>query len=322
MIISIILAFIAATAVLTILISYFIYRHATLGNQKHGSVWENDKLFYAESKKHAKYGDDLRERKAWLRRMCLSDSAEKLHITSHDGLTLEARFLKNPDQCGIVLMFHGYRSNPVQDFASVAREIYEAGFSLLFPDQRSHGASEGRYISYGIFEGVDAALWSRLLASMYPSSSQILYGVSMGAATVIAAQDNSLPENVAGIAADCSYTSPSDICKKVLRYDYHLPIFPIYNIAAFFTKKFAGFDFDCISCTDILKKSSLPILIFHGKADSFVPYKMGEALRDAASDRAVFLSVENASHAESSLAEREKYMDNFFKFAKNIGFCR
>ena len=54
-----------------------------------------------------------------------------------------------------------------------------------------------------------------------------LDGISMGAATVLMASEFDLPASVRGIIADCGYTSPRDILKKVIR-QCHLPVAPVY----------------------------------------------------------------------------------------------
>ena len=45
----------------------------------------------------------------------------------------------------------------------------------------------------------------------------ILIGISMGAATVLMAADEDLPENVVCIMGDCGYTSAQDIIKKIIK---------------------------------------------------------------------------------------------------------
>ena len=45
----------------------------------------------------------------------------------------------------------------------------------------------------------------------------------MGAATVLMASELNLPANVVGIIADCPYSSPEAIIRKVCREDMRLP---------------------------------------------------------------------------------------------------
>ena len=52
-------------------------------------------------------------------------------------------------------------------------------------------------------------------------------GLSMGAATVLMASELELPSNVIGIIADCGYTSPGAIVRKVSR-DVRIPAWVSY----------------------------------------------------------------------------------------------
>ena len=71
------------------------------------------------------------------------------------------------------------------------------GHNLLLIDERAHGRSEGRTITFGIQERWDVESWARFAVERFGADVQIiLYGVSMGAATVLMAAGLDLPENV------------------------------------------------------------------------------------------------------------------------------
>ena len=128
----------------------------------------------------------------------------------------------------------------------------------------------------------------------------------MGAATVSMASSLEPPREVCCVIADCGYTSPADISRSVMLSRYHLPPFPVYNIAALLLRVFAGYDPDGCSCEVSLGETSLPVMIVHGMSDDFVPYEMGERLA-AACDGSIFLSVPGAGHGEAYMAATEDY---------------
>ena len=59
----------------------------------------------------------------------------------------------------------------------------------------------------GWHERFDIVDLSNYIASTYKNSQIVLFGVSMGAATVMSASGEKLPRNVKVIIEDCGYTS-------------------------------------------------------------------------------------------------------------------
>ena len=92
----------------------------------------------------------------------------------------------------------------------------------------------------------------------------------MGAATVLMAAGLDLPENVKGIIADCPYSSPGDIIRKVAR-DMHMPdrlAWPFVKIGG---RVYGGFDVDEMAAGRARQHANVTILLLHGLMDSFVP---------------------------------------------------
>ncbi len=87
---------------------------------------------------------------------------EWCYTTSFDGLKLAARYYDNNSTCTI-LLFHGYRSSAAHDFSCAVEMYYKMGFNILMPDQRAHGKSEGKYITFGVNESRDVLSWLEFL---------------------------------------------------------------------------------------------------------------------------------------------------------------
>ena len=134
---------------------------------------------------------------------------EYVATTSYDGLTLSGRYYHVKDGAPLDICFHGYRSSPLTDFSGGSELCFQMGHNLLLIDQRAHGRSQGRTITFGIQERQDLLKWTDYAIDRFGSEVNIfLFGISMGGATVLLASELDLPDNVKGIIADCPYASP------------------------------------------------------------------------------------------------------------------
>lgn len=285
------------------------------------SVW--DKPFPDKpSKAEIKFGPRLTQGRRWLYDAAGRANTQSLEVISHDGLRLRARLIPCEEgvaERGVLFMLHGYHSDPIHEFGSCAESLSRLGFVLCLPSQRAHGDSEGKHLSYGINERLDVLAWTRLLSELYPNAPIILFGVSMGASSVLMASELHLPKNVRGIVADCGFTSPDEITKKVLRHDMRLPTFPLYGITELLVRAVAGFSFEDASALSAVSSARLPLMIVHGTDDAFVPYEMALRIREAATAPCLFLSGEGAGHGETFLMHSEKYLRTFEAFLRICG---
>lgn len=262
-------------------------------------------------KVHGKMGDDssvdtifktnIEEGMKWIN----SQPFTEHEIKSYDGTKLYGRFYRNADSKITILMMHGFRSNPIHDFSCAFKFYYDKGFNLLVPDQRAHGNSGGKYITYGAKERFDAKAWLEFANTLVENCELYATGVSMGATTVLMAAELNLPENVKGIIADCGFTSPAEIIKKVMKEDMKVPLFPLYYTTKAMTKVVAGFDFEECNAALAVKDCNIPLLFLHGKADSFVPFSMGEEIYNSAGGKKHAVWVEGADHGCSFLVDHE-----------------
>lgn len=243
--------------------------------------------------------------------------SEHVTISSDDGLTLHGDlFPAEKPAKRVAVLFHGYTSCGMNDCSNMAEYFMENGYNALIVDQRSHGKSEGNYIGFGILDRFDCIKWIEYVTKRFGADCEIvLYGVSMGAATVLMASgSDSLPRNVKAIISDCAFTSPYDVFKHILKRDYHLPPRPILDINERVCRRKAGYGFRDYSTLDAVKKGACPILFIHGKEDKFVPTYMTEENYNACTGEKEILLVENAGHAASLYENRELYESTVTKF--------
>lgn len=250
----------------------------------------------------------------WLK----SHDAQDVYIKAYDGLKLHALWIPAEKPRGTVLLAHGYRSCMLVDFGLAFDFYHNHGMNLLIPDQRAHGKSQGKFITFGVKESKDMQLWIDFHNAHFGKFPVMLSGLSMGASTMLYLADKELPENVKGIVADCGFTSPKDILSSVFTNVTHLPAQPTLWITDLFARFFAGFSlYECDS-RKILPKSKIPVLMIHGTDDNFVPCNMTTEAYAACTGPKELLLVEGAEHGVSFLVDRRSYTQTVIAFMDKI----
>lgn len=246
---------------------------------------------------------------------------ETVEITSVDGLTLRGRYYHRKDGAPLVIFFHGYHGNFYRDGNGIYSYSKRNGINLLLASQRSQGISEGKTITFGIMERQDCKSWVEYAIKRFGEDVIIdLFGLSMGAATVMMAADVGLPDNVKGILTDCGFSSPEEILCTVMD-SMKLPSKLMYPLAKLGAKWFGRFNLEEASAYESMKKCKLPVLFIHNEGDDFVPFWMSEKCYEAcASKDKKFVRVKGDGHGLSWCLEPEKYqkaMEEFFE--KTLG---
>lgn len=240
-------------------------------------------------------------------------------ILSRDGLTLFGTLFPVHGAKGTILCFHGYSSEGAQDFPCLAKFYVEAGYQVLLVDLRAHGRSEGLYVGFGCLDRWDALSWiQEAVERLGKDSSILLHGISMGGATVLMTSGMKLPSQVKGIISDCGFTSAWEIFSLVLHTRYHLPSFPLMQIADRMAKAKAGYGLAECSASREVEKAEVPILLIHGDADTFVPCWMSYEIYAHCGSQAHLMIVKGASHAEAYHKDREGYEKAVLSFLKDV----
>lgn len=266
------------------------------------------------------YLDYVLKEQEWLKE---HQEQELKEIRSKDGLTLRAAYIPRENAKGTIICMHGYHSTNDIEFVPEVRFLWNLGYSILLPWQRSHGKSEGRYITYGVKERHDLKRWilytNRHLAAK--NKDIFLCGISMGCATTLMATGLDLPDNVKGIIADCGFTSPWDIIKHVAKERFHLPPFPLMYMVDLISEVVAGFGLKEVSIPEIMKRNKIPVLFIHGDADDYVPMWMTIKNYEACAAKKELYIVSGAGHAlafSKDMEEGKRRIKNFINKYKTI----
>lgn len=287
--------------ILTILIlvgAFYAYRIAFYSPTK-----GRDQVIKPKDPQYDPYREEMRR----LYQQLSTRPCEFVSIISHDGLKLSGRYYHIKDGAPLDIGFHGYRSHPFTDFSGGTELSFQMGHNVLLIDERAHGKSEGRTISFGILERLDLLDWVHYAVDRFGSEVKILlYGVSMGGATVLMASDLDFPPNVKGIISDCPYTKPLD----VISYVGERTAFPQWLIKPFAilgAKIYGGFDLQETDAAKAAKNATVPILIIHGEDDRYVPCEMSELPARENPDMVKRFTFPGAAHGISYLVDTPRY---------------
>lgn len=279
-------------------------------------ISNRNKKPYKEDEYDIPLGDDYLPHKelliSWMKDV-RQMSYKEVCITSHDNLKLYGKYY----ECGgdiIEIMFHGYRGNSERDLCGGIRRAFALNHNVLLVDQRASMKSDGHITTFGIKERLDCVLWAKHVSETFGKDKKIiLTGVSMGAATVIMASALDIPENVIGTLADCSYTSPKEAIKKVIK-QIKLPTFIFYPLIYLGAKIYGNFNLEETSPIEAIKNAKVPIIIFHGSTDKLVPAYMGEELYKVNTKTNKLIIIEGAGHCLGYVIKSDLYLNSMKEF--------
>ncbi len=303
--------FIPIGVVLVLLVSGgYIFVLACCGRKQNDWLDEN----WVKNSSYRDYNDCIQASHRWL----TQNNAQDVYTTSREGLRLHALWIPAENARGTVLMAHGYRSTMLIDCHLGFELFHRLGFNILAPEQRTHGQSQGKFITFGVKESQDMVQWLRYYNSQLGKLPVILFGISMGASTMLYLADRYLPGQVRGIIADCGFTSPGEIIGSVYRRVVHLPPAVSLWVTGLYTRVFAGFDLWEKDTRKSLGQSRYPVLLIHGEGDDFVPCQMTRQAYDACTGPKRLLLVPEAGHGFSFVVDGKSYTAAVMDFLNEI----
>ena len=231
---------------------------------------------------------------------------ERVYLTSHDGLHLTARYYHTADGAPLDIAFHGYRGHALRDFCGGSRISFGLNHNLLLVDQRAHGESEGRTITFGAKERLDCLSWIHWANERFDCPEIAIFGVSMGAGTVLLATALDLPDNVLCAVADCSYSRAGDVIAAV-GGRMHVPAGLTRLLACGAARVFGGFRLRDADAVEALRHARVPVLLLHGEEDKLVPCAMSAELEQSCASPVKRYTFPGAGHGLSYLTDEKRY---------------
>ncbi len=245
---------------------------------------------------------------------CKTLEYENIYVQSYDNLKLRARYYNyNSDKT--IIFIHGYKATPENNFSILIKFFKENGFNLLLVDQRSHGLSEGKYITFSSNEHKDVIKWVDKINQDYNPKSIILCGASMGASTVAGSCKLGLPKNVKALILDCGFTSGYEMVKHQLKYNLGALGLFAYPCMRVMGKLIGKFNLKANDVRDALSNNEIPLIWIHGKKDKMVPFEMGKQNVEANKGKKIFIET-NVGHCLSIYEKKRKIEENIKNYIK------
>ena len=221
----------------------------------------------------------------------------ELTLTAEDGQELHAVYGSVPEAPPtrpVLLFCHGNAGN-LADRYYFLRELVPFADVLLF-DYRGYGKNAGSPSEHGLYADAQAA-WTWLTTEHGVAPSRIvIFGRSLGGGP---AAELATRVPAAGLILDSTFTSIPAMAQRAF------PFVPRFLVS---TK------FDTLSK---LPRITSPVLVIHSDVDEVIPYAMGRALFEAASEPKAWHGIEGAGHNETLHVGGRPYLEALRSFSQS-----
>ncbi|KAH0787209.1 Clan SC, family S9, unassigned serine peptidase [Histomonas meleagridis] len=197
-----------------------------------------------------------------------------------------------------VVYLHGNASSQ-REGTFLVPVFVPSGVGVLCFDFAGCGASEGEYISLGLFEKDDVACAINFVREQFGVGKVAIWGRSMGAATAFYAMSED--PTIAGAVADSSFSSLPILIGE-LGKQYNVPTVVSKSAVWYVSgkiEKLAKFDIRKVEPIEAAKTCFTPVLIIHGLDDNFINFHHSQDIYDKyAGDDKDILLVEGDHNSE------------------------
>ncbi len=256
----------------------------------------------------------LMETQEWLETV----ERRKIQVKTDDGYLLVAEEFPVRESGKWVLLLHGY-TGWKEEMYQFAFWYYNQGYSVLVPDLRCQGESEGDFIGMGWTDHYDCELWIDHILTQTPEAEIVLHGQSMGAATaLIMAGSPEASGHIRAVVSDSAYTEAYEMFGDKITEWFHLPAAPFVDSACLMLRLRGGYNLRDASPLRAVTQSNVPTLFIHGDEDRMIDVGMSYELFEAASCEKELYIVEGAGHAQAQDKDPDEYYGRIDTFLKRF----
>lgn len=235
----------------------------------------------------------------------------EVNITGADGALLRAWMIRpsNPNSDAVILL-HGQADNRSGMLTS-AQTLLGHGYSVLLPDARAHGASQGAIATYGVLETADLRRWFDWLEHL--QSPHCVYGLgdSMGAAQLLESLP-AIPELCAAVA-ESPFSSFREAAYDRIGQEFRTGpwlgrtlLRPAIDEGLLYARLRYSVDLAQDSPQRAVAATRVPVLLIHGLADTNLPPRHSEQIKLARPDVALWEPVD-VGHCGAATEAPQEY---------------
>ena len=239
---------------------------------------------------------------------------QEVRFAAADGTRLAAWYVPVAQPRGTVVLFHGYHSER-SGLATEARTFRRLGFNTLQMDFRGSGASDGNFTSVGYEEGQDVKAAYDWIFKQDVNQKVYLFGVSMGAVSVLRAVQQFPTMHPQGLILECPFASILDASKGRLR-SLHAPEEPLAHLIVFtgsLQNGFWGFNHDAVAYARAVR---VPTLLQWGEQDQRVTRQETEAVFAALRGPKKLVTYPTTIHESYARKDPARWMASVTEFLK------
>ncbi|NIS83245.1 MAG: hypothetical protein GTO14_24280 [Anaerolineales bacterium] len=223
----------------------------------------------------------------------------EISLETEDGLRLAAWYLPALEGNGTALVLvHGMGANRAA-LLPTAAILSQHGYSLVLIDLRSHGQSQGDWVSYGYYEGLDVLAAVEFLVEEKGFGRERIgfLGVSLGGAAVIRAASLSDVPHVL-VVVSTFHSLPAAI-EDGFNQVSALPRWPFAPLVVGLAERRFGLGMGELDLVAMMSRfSPRPVLLIHGAEDGVIPIHHHQALHMGASGMAESWVVVGMGHED------------------------
>ena len=253
------------------------------------ALFERSLIFFP-----TRYPDGLWDTKAVARGSgCVIDDH---FFAARDGVRLHGWWCRRLDASAdqpVLLFFHGNAGNLIHRAELLIELATRTRAGVFVVGYRGYGRSEGRPSEDGLYLDARAA-WRHLTKEMDIGADRIvIFGKSLGGAVAV---DLAMEAPAVGLIIESSFTSIGDMAGA------HYPFVPRFMIRT------------RMDSVGKIMAVSYPKLFIHSRNDQVVPYRLGRALYEAASEPKSFHEVVGSGHNETWIVGGDAYFEALSEF--------
>lgn len=219
-----------------------------------------------------------------------------------------------------VILVHDLGDN-YYDNLKLAFEYLQRGYNTILYNQRNTGRTGGSQFTFGLYEKFDLNEVVKYAKLEYPKGVLGVHGFSMGAATAaLHSEINEEDKKVDFYILDGPYdTMKSAIRLGIKQNKFILKPYILWS-GNIYTKVKDKFSFKDVQPKKALRKSTVPMMIIHGKEDNVTDYEGSVKMYNSINhNKKELWIVDNMGHCMAFYKLKDEYCSRIFNFLeKNI----